>query len=58
MGYSPWGCKVSDMTERLTFHFPNSIYALMMYIILNLPLERNPLKTATVQIVLCFTLNT
>ena len=22
VGYSPWGCKESDMTERLHFHFP------------------------------------
>ena len=22
IGYSPWGCKESDMTERLPFHFP------------------------------------
>ena len=21
VGYSPWGCKESDMTERLDFHF-------------------------------------
>ena len=21
VGYSPWGCKESDMTERLHFHF-------------------------------------
>ena len=22
VGYSPWGCKESGMTERLHFHFP------------------------------------
>ena len=24
MGYSPWSCKESDMTERLHFHLPAS----------------------------------
>ena len=24
MGYSPWGCKVSAMTEQLHFHFLSS----------------------------------
>ena len=24
--YSPWGCKESDMTERLHFHFPCTTY--------------------------------
>ena len=24
-GYSPWGCKESDMTERPTFHFTNHL---------------------------------
>ena len=24
VGYSPWGCKKSDMTEQLTFHFHSS----------------------------------
>ena len=25
MGYSPWGCKKQDMTERLTLHHVDSI---------------------------------
>ena len=25
VGYSPWGCKESDMTERLHFHFHFSL---------------------------------
>ena len=25
MGYSPWGCKKQDMTERLTLHHADSI---------------------------------
>ena len=25
VGYSPWGCKESDMTEQLLFHFPDLI---------------------------------
>ena len=25
MGYSPWGCKESDTTERLHFHFEFSV---------------------------------
>ena len=30
-GYSPWGCKDSDMTERLTHtHFMNHIYVRML----------------------------
>ena len=24
-GYSPWGCKESDMTEQLTFHFMETL---------------------------------
>ena len=24
MGYSPWGCKKSDMTEQITLHFHSS----------------------------------
>ena len=26
VGYSPWGCKDSDTTERLHFHFHTYIY--------------------------------
>ena len=25
VGYSPWGCKESDMTEGLHFHFQNDL---------------------------------
>ena len=28
-GYSPWGCKESDMTERLHFHFPLELTGLI-----------------------------
>ena len=26
VGYSPWGCKESDTTEQLHFHFPSKQY--------------------------------
>ena len=29
LGYSPWGCKESDMTERLHFHFSLSLFTFM-----------------------------
>ena len=28
VGYSPWGCKESDMTERLHFHFAYTMTAI------------------------------
>ena len=31
MGYSPWGSKDSDMTERLHFHFPPSTTAVQPF---------------------------
>ena len=33
MGYSPWGCKESDMTERLHFHFTLSVIFIISCII-------------------------
>ena len=27
VGYSPWGCKESDMTEQLHFHFNSIIHS-------------------------------
>ena len=35
MGYSPWGCKQSDMTERLTLSI-SLLYLSTHYIILNI----------------------
>ena len=35
VGYSPWGCKESDVTERLHFlslHIPLSVYVIFPYI--------------------------
>ena len=32
MGYSPWGCKESDMTERLHFDFSLSEYSFDIYV--------------------------
>ena len=34
VGYSPWGCKESDMTERLHFHFIQCLYFSFTYFIL------------------------
>ena len=32
VGYSPWGCKESDMTERLHFHFQDQTDRLVLHV--------------------------
>ena len=37
VGYSPWGCKESDMTERLHLHFRTSL--VVQWLRIHLPME-------------------
>ena len=41
-GYSPWGCKESDMTEWLHFHFLQCLYFSFTYFTLYGTLSRTP----------------
>ena len=41
MGYSPWGCKESDTTEQLHFHFLSSLSEYMKQEILEISLRHD-----------------
>ena len=55
MGYSPWGCKESDMTERLNFHRWEYIKKKKMCIngLINKTILAKRLKVFTVYIFFC-----
>ena len=46
-GYSPWGQKESDTTERLTLPYASSLYLLIIYLYLAPPLSLSPLVTTS-----------
>ena len=45
MGYSPWGRKESDMTERLHIHIQFYLYFYIFLIFIPTSLEMNSLET-------------
>ena len=46
MGYSPWGCKESDMTEQLTLYTTGLSVSQVALVVMNPPVNAGDIRDA------------